>query len=129
MTAHETKDGRKKFTSNIGLWVVAAKLGMKFLPKLWTVLPKLLKGVFSIKTAGAAASLGVYSLLWSWEMGFSLVAFILIHEYGHLWAMKRCGIKTKGIYLIPGFGGAAVAEESFKSAHNEAFIALMGPLW
>lgn len=129
MSSHDTRDHEKKFIAHAGIWVVAIKLGMKFLPKLMTVLLKLLKGVFGIKTAGAAASLGLYSLLLSWKMGVFLVAFIFIHEYGHLWAMKRCGIKTKGIYLIPGFGGVALAAEPFRTARNEALIALMGPLW
>ena len=115
----------------IGLLIILGKVGGKLIPiilKFVKVLPKLLKGIISGKTVGAAASLGVYSLLFSWQMAVSLVLFIFIHEYGHLWAMKNCGIKTKGIYLIPGFGGAAVAAEGFKSSRNEAFIALMGPL-
>ncbi|MFC1637804.1 metalloprotease [Patescibacteria group bacterium] len=110
--------------SNLGIWVILAKLGPKILP----VLSKMIKPLFGGKMFLAAASLGAYSFLFTWQMAVALVVFILVHEYGHLWAMKKCGIKTKGIYLIPGFGGAAVAAEGFKSARNEAYIALMGPL-
>lgn len=56
-----------------------------------------------------------------------IVSMIFIHEYGHFYAMKLCKMKTKGIYLIPFFGGAAVADEDFKSRYDEAFIAMMGP--
>lgn len=121
---------QKKVSS--GFLVILLKIGPKLLPiltKLIKVTLSFLKGGAVVKGAGAAASIGLYSYLFSWQMGISLVAFIFIHEYGHYWAMKKCGIKTKGIYLIPGFGGAAVAAEGFKSARNEAYIAVMGPLF
>jgi len=115
----------------VGLFVVLGKIGPKLtsiMAKFLKVIPKLFKGVVGIKTAGAAASLGLYTLVFSWQMGVSLVIFLLVHEYGHLWAMKRCGIKIKGIYLIPGLGAAAISEEYWKSAGNEVYIAIMGPL-
>jgi Zn-dependent protease len=105
--------------------VVIIKIGAKVLPKLL----KVAKGLFSLKAVGVAASAGLYSYLLTWQMGCALVAFIAWHEYGHLSAMKKCGIKTMGIYLIPGFGGAAMAAEGFKSGRNESYIALMGPVY
>lgn len=118
--------------NNFGLWVILLKVGPKLIPvltKFAKMLPKIVKRALGMKTAGVAASLGFYSLIFSWQMGVSLVTFILIHEFGHLLAMKRCGIKTNGICLIPGFGGVAMAAESFKSARNEMYIAIMGPLY
>ena len=117
---------------HIGLLVILIKLGPKLLPvfyKLWEVFFQLAKGIISFKALGGILSVGLYTYLFTWQMGVSLVAFILLHEYGHLWAMKKCGIKTRGIYLIPGFGGVALAEEGFKSGRNEAFIAIMGPVF
>jgi Zn-dependent protease len=38
-------------------------------------------------------------------------------------------MRTKGIYFIPFFGGAAVAEDDFPSRRSEAMVALAGPLW
>ena len=126
----DTTRSQKNTGTNWGILILLMKLGPKIAAVMMKspILAKVAKSVFGIKSAGAAASLGLYSLILSWEMGVSLVAFILIHESGHLWAMKKCGIKTKGIYLIPGFGGAAVAAESFRNSRNEMFIALMGPL-
>ncbi|MBI2047540.1 MAG: hypothetical protein HY363_03800 [Candidatus Aenigmarchaeota archaeon] len=109
----------------LGLLMLFVKLG----PKIFPLISKVLKGLFSLKAAGAAASLGLYSYLLTWEMGVSLVIFILVHEYGHLWAMQQCGLKTKGIFLIPGFGGVAMAAEKFRSGRNEAYIAIMGPVF
>lgn len=105
--------------------VLAAKLGPKIIP----IFIKLLKELFGLKTAGIAGSAALYSYLLTWEMGIALVCFIFIHEYGHLWAMQKCGLKTKGIYLIPGFGGVALGAEGFKSGRNEAYIAIMGPVF
>ena len=112
-------------STNVGIIALA----VKFLPKIISAAGKVLKGATVLKGVGAAASIGLYTFLLTWEMAIALVLFILVHEYGHLSAMKSCGIKTKGIFLIPGFGGAAVAAEGFKSARNEAYIAIMGPVY
>lgn len=115
----------EKKTGFVGIVLVFAKIFGKVFPKL----AKVAKSLFGLKALGVAASLGFYSYLLTWQMGVALVAFIFIHEYGHLYAMKKCGLKTRGIYLIPGFGGAALAGEGFKSGRNEAYIALDGPLF
>ena len=121
-----------KNSSYMGLMVLLAKLGPKLLPlvfKLKEALLNLAKSAIGIKGAGAAASIGIYGYLFTWQMGIALVLFIAIHEYGHVWAMHRCGIKTRGMYFIPGFGAVAVADDRFGSARNESFIAIMGPVF
>jgi hypothetical protein len=42
--------------------------------------------------------------------------------------MKHYGMRTRGIYLIPLLGAAAVAQDNFPSRRAEATIALAGPL-
>lgn len=118
--------------SKPGLWVLLAKLG----PKLWALAMKMhdallsvVKPLFGVKAVGIVGSVGYYTYLFTWQMAVALVVFIGIHEYGHLFAMKKCGIKTKGMFFIPGFGAVAVAEERFGSAKNEAYIAIMGPVF
>lgn len=118
--------------SNAGFIVLLIKLGPKLLPilaKMQDALWAAVKSLFGIKGAGLAGSVGLYSYLFTWQMGIAIVVFIAIHEYGHVWAMKRCGIKTKGMFFIPGFGAVAIAEERFGSARNEAYIAIMGPVF
>lgn len=122
---------RQSSSSKIGIAIIMAKIAPKLVPiamKLMAAMPKMFKGALSLKAVGVVASAGLYSYLMTWQMGIALTAFLFVHEYGHLWAMKKCGLKTKGIYLIPGFGGAAISEEGFRSCRNESFIALMGPL-
>lgn len=128
-------DGKLESSSTKNHWpliIILLKLGPKLAPiltKLIGVLTKLLKGLFGFKAIGAAGSLGLYSLVFTWQMALAIIIFILVHEYGHLRAMKKCGLKTKGIYLIPGFGGAAIADERWKSSQDEAYIAIMGPVF
>jgi Zn-dependent protease len=118
--------------SKTGLVVLLAKLGPKLLTiaaKIQAALWPLLKSLVGIKTAGIVASIGLYAYLFTWQMGVAIVAFLAIHEYGHLWAMQRTGMRVRGMYFIPGFGAVAITEDKFGNARNEAFIALLGPLF
>ena len=90
---------------------------------------KLLKSVKVLKVGMAGASLAAYSWMFTLEFAIILITALVIHEYGHLRAMHACGIPTKGIFLIPFLGGAAVAEEGFASRRDESYCAMMGPVW
>lgn len=111
--------------SKTGLWALFAKLGTK----ISGVLVKLLKGLKLTKVGLAALSLAGYSALWSWKFGLLLMIAVGFHESGHVWAMKKMGIKTKGFYFLPFIGGAAIAEEQYKTYGENAYIAIMGPVW
>jgi Zn-dependent protease len=87
----------------------------------------LLKSSKFLKFTLAGASFAAYSYMFTWEFAGMLLFMIFIHELGHVIAMKQCGIKVKGIYLIPFLGGAAVSEGDFKSRRDESYVALMGP--
>jgi Zn-dependent protease len=76
----------------------------------------------------ALASFATYALLFTWQFAVIMMGMLVIHECGHLRCMKHYGMKTRGIYLIPLIGAAAVAEDSFPSRRAEATIALAGPL-
>jgi Zn-dependent protease len=106
-----------------------AGLTVKLGPKLIGGLMKLAKGLKVGKLGLAGASLASYAYMFTWEFAALILFMLFVHESGHIWAMKRCGIKTKGIYFIPFVGGAAVAEEAFPSRGAEVFVAIMGPLW
>ena len=56
-----------------------------------------------------------------------LIVLILIHELGHVIAMRWAGIPVKGIYFIPFFGGVAVGGDRYRSQVDRGVIALMGP--
>lgn len=94
----------------------------------WGILGfKLLKTAKAVKATLAAASFGAYAWLFTWEFAAVILSALVIHEAGHCWAMRRCGIPTRGFYLIPFVGGAAVPERDFRTRDEEVFVAAMGP--
>ncbi len=115
----------EKSKPRFGLWALLIKLGSKILP----LAGKLLKGVKTAKVSLGAASFGAYSLFLSWQFALLIMISIFIHESGHVWAMRKIGMKTKGFYFIPLLGGAAVPDEAFPSRGAEAWVAIWGPIW
>jgi len=107
-----------------GVFALATKVGAKLIG----VLPKLFKLLKVGKLTLAAASVGAYSLIFTWQFALIIIGMLVVHEYGHLLMMKRYGMKTRGIYLIPFLGAAAVADEEFADRRSEAVIAMAGPL-
>ncbi|MDH3473815.1 MAG: site-2 protease family protein [Rhodospirillales bacterium] len=106
-------------------FVLAFKLG----PKLFAVAGKLLKAAKVGKVGLAGASAVTYAWLFSWEFAAVILVTLVIHEYGHVLAMKSFGIPTKGIYLIPFVGGVAVSEKGLGNRWQEQNIALAGPIF
>lgn len=88
---------------------------------------KLFKSAKVVKAALAGASVAGYAWLFSIEFALMLIACLVVHEYGHVRAMKYFGIKTKGIYLIPFVGGLAVSDEKITTRWQDVVISLMGP--
>jgi len=89
---------------------------------------KLLKAVQVVKVALLAASVAVYSVMFTLEFAFALIAVLVFHEYGHLRAMKKFGLPTKGMYLIPFVGGIAVGDMP-KTRWQDVYISMMGPVY
>lgn len=88
---------------------------------------KLFKSAKVVKAALAGASVAGYAWLFSIEFALMLIGCLVVHEYGHVRAMKYFGIKTKGIYLIPFVGGLAVSDEKITTRWQDVVISLMGP--
>jgi Zn-dependent protease len=115
--------GRKRRTGKAGsgFFGFLAKIGAKLLPVIAKV-------ASAGKLALAAASFAAYSLLFTWKFAIAIIAMIVLHEGGHMLAMKRAGMRTRGIYLIPFIGGAAVTDSEFPSRRAEVWVALAGPV-
>ena len=108
-----------------GIIALAAKLG----PKVLSVGVKIAKVAKVGKMGLAVGSMAAYAYLFTWQFAVLIMISLFFHESGHIWAMKRCGLKTKGIYFIPFLGAAAVSEDTFGTRRNEVYIAIMGPIW
>jgi Zn-dependent protease len=76
----------------------------------------------------ALAFLGL-GLIWFeawWVAG--LAAIVLLHEAGHVIAMKAFGYRNVSMVLVPFIGGAASGHRIGAPAWQQAIIALAGPL-
>ncbi len=108
-----------------GTIALAIKLG----PKLLSFGVKLLKSAKGVQVGLGVVSFGAYTLMFSWQFAVMILTLLIVHEYGHLWAMKRNGMKVKGMYMIPFIGAAAVPDEDFPSRKIETYCAMMGPIF
>lgn len=90
---------------------------------------KMLKSAKLIKVVLASASLVAYSWLFSFQFALALIACLVVHEYGHVKAMKYFGMKTKGIYLVPFLGGLALTDEKINTRWQDVVISIMGPMF
>jgi Zn-dependent protease len=76
----------------------------------------------------ALAFFGVYWAAYGWRFAAGLVAGIYIHEMGHVWMIRRYGMRATMPMFIPGFG-AFVSSPDQRSVAQGARIGLAGPLW
>ncbi len=105
--------------SNTGIWALIFKFGSKLLSIC-------LKGSKFILAVGAYAS---YSYMFGWKFAIAIMIMLFVHESGHVCAMRKRGIPTKGFYFIPFIGGAAIPDRAFSSRGEEFYVAIMGPIW
>jgi len=116
-------------SSRLGVWAVIAKLGSKIVGSLGKLGAGTLKAVKTANVGWAAASVATYSLLFSWKFALAIMIQLFVHEYGHVHAMRRTGMKVRGMYFVPFLGALAVTEDAFTSRRQQAYVALNGPLW
>jgi Zn-dependent protease len=90
---------------------------------------KLLKAAKAVKILLFGAFIWSLALNHPLPFALALAYAILVHESGHLLAMKWCGLKTTGIWFLPFLGAAAVAKQRFRSYGEEFFIAIAGPVF
>lgn len=78
--------------------------------------------------ASIAVTFIVYTMMLSWKTALLFVVGIGWHEYSHILAAKKIGIKTGGFYMVPFVGGAALLYGQYKDYNQQVFVALMGPV-
>ncbi|MCB1385789.1 MAG: hypothetical protein KDJ80_07590 [Nitratireductor sp.] len=69
------------------------------------------------------------SFVWifGWDGALLIAPIILFHEYGHLFAYQMLGYTGNRLFLVPFFGGLAVAGQAHASEYERGFTAIMGP--
>jgi Zn-dependent protease len=74
----------------------------------------------------AALSLLALSHMFGLEAGLAVLVTIVVHEYGHVVALRRHGQRAR-FYLIPFFGGVAMGDRPYESDAEACEVFLMGP--
>jgi Zn-dependent protease len=74
-------------------------------------------------------SLGLYWSLWGWKFALGLVLSIYVHEMGHIWMLRRYGIRATAPMFIPGLGAFIRLKQYPANPHENARVGLAGPIW
>src|SRR5262249_12406256 len=74
-------------------------------------------------------SLGVYWNWYGWKFALGMVLLIYIHEIGHVYELRKFGIKASAPVFLPGFGAVVLLRERPATAAQDARVGLAGPLW
>lgn len=122
--------GWKKGAAGLG---AIALLLLKFKSVLIFLLTKgkfLLLGLTKAKTLfSMVLFLGVYWTMFGWKFALGFVVSIYIHEMGHIWMLRRYGIKATAPMFIPGFGALVRLQQYPVTPIEDARVGLAGPIW
>jgi Zn-dependent protease len=113
------------FRRRLGPILAALVALLAKLKALILLLPK----VKLLTTAGTMlVSVAAYSLLWPWQFAAGIVVLLLVHEMGHVIALRREGIKASAPMFIPFLGAMISARSLGEDATAEARVGLAGPI-
>jgi Zn-dependent protease len=74
-------------------------------------------------------SMGVYWTAFGWPFAVGLVVSIYVHEMGHVYLLRRYGVKAEAPMFIPGLGAMIRLRQAFTDPRQDALVGLAGPLW
>lgn len=75
-----------------------------------------------------AFMIAVYTWTWGLPFAFGMVIMIYLHEMGHVYVIRRYGIKATAPIFIPFVGALIGMKEMPKKAWDEAMVGFGGPL-
>ncbi len=89
----------------------------------------LLPNIKILGTAGTALiSVAAYSLFWGWTFALGFVFLLFVHEMGHVFQLRREGIKASAPMFVPFLGAAVMMKSMPDDALAEARVGLAGPV-
>lgn len=83
---------------------------------------------FFTVVASMLASVWAYALLYDWQFAVGLVLLILVHELGHVVALRARGIEAGLPVFLPFLGAFVSMKEQPRTAYDEAVSGLAGPV-
>ncbi|MGZ6617812.1 MAG: site-2 protease family protein, partial [Solirubrobacteraceae bacterium] len=82
-----------------------------------------------LSTAGTMlVSIAAYALIWGFPFAAGFVVLLLVHELGHVIALRREGIKASAPMFVPFLGALITAKSLGDNATAEARVGLAGPI-
>ncbi len=76
----------------------------------------------------AIVSVAAYSLWFGWWFAVGFVLLLFVHEMGHVFALRREGIKASAPMFIPFMGAVITSKSLGENALAEARVGLAGPV-
>jgi Zn-dependent protease len=99
-----------------------------FLAKFKSILI-LLPKLKLLTTAGTMlVSIAAYATIWGFRFAIGFVVLLLVHEMGHVIALRREGIKASAPMFIPFMGALITSKSLGENALAEARVGLAGPI-
>jgi Zn-dependent protease len=99
-----------------------------FLAKIKTIILLLPKLKLLTAAGSMAVSVVAYATIWGYQFAAGFVVLLLVHELGHVIALKREGIKASWPVFIPFLGAVISARSLGDDALAEARVGLAGPV-
>jgi Zn-dependent protease len=112
----------KRRLAPIGAAVIA------FLAKIKTILLLLPKLKLFTAAGSMLVSIVAYTTIWGLDFAVGFVILLLVHEMGHVIALRREGIKASAPMFIPFLGAVISARSLGDDALAEARVGLAGPI-
>jgi|SRR5579871_4941812 len=82
-----------------------------------------------LTTSGTAlVSVAAYSLFFGWWFAVGFVVLLFVHEMGHVFQLRREGVKASAPMFIPFMGAVITARSLGENALAEARVGLAGPI-
>ncbi|MDX2263936.1 MAG: hypothetical protein NW215_03070 [Hyphomicrobiales bacterium] len=89
--------------------------------------PLSLAGKAALHSALLVGFIASFAYLINLQAAIILAVVILLHELGHVIAMRMVGVPVAFVGLIPFLGGVAAPKRAYDNDAQHAFVALMGP--
>jgi Zn-dependent protease len=126
---HPDSGRRESLLKRVGGAAVAAGLLLvNFAAKAKVLLFALPKLKLFTTSASMLVSIVAYQLIFGWAFSVGFVLLLLLHELGHVFQLRREGIKASAPMFIPFLGAVISAKSLGKDAAAEARVGLAGPI-
>jgi Zn-dependent protease len=81
------------------------------------------------RTSGLLFAAGAASFIWLTDFwaGIAILIILVLHELGHVLAMRAFGDRTSAFYLVPFMGGVAIGQKEMESDWRLVLMVLAGP--